>query len=393
MSESQDVLEVSYQESVTKLFFAIEEMEFRDAFDIIESDPKQVRTWVRSSGKEHTTFDWSFWRRLPIHEACMRRAPAWLVSELLTTFPESASMTTNLGEYALHLAVDKACAPEVVNLIIVANWKSIIAQDQAGRTPLDIIDQTELLELESNRIIFESLKRCHQTYMEIQKAAHDEKSALVRKQKATADMVSKEHQEELKREHGIQAKLEEDIEELKMQIKDRDGLIKAKDRQLHKHVLAKKKWIETIGELEAAKADQYQELENNKTQFKDLFLEIDRKEEEIQRKNKKIDVLSKDLWTIALSNESDVFDSLIATEQSMRTMVSNQIALQKLLNSKSEGLKTILKQRGITIPDVDIQNAPETHDENVILDDDDIHEEAATNAMMAAAIAALQPKE
>lgn len=300
-------------------------------------------------------------------------------------------MTTNLGEYALHLAVDKACAPEVVNLIIVANWEAIIAQDQAGRTPLDIIDQTELLEIETNRIIFESLKRCHKTYMEIQKAAHDEKSALVKKQKATSDIVSKEHQEELKREHDIQAKLEEDIEILQMQIKDMNGFIKAKDRQLQKHVLAKKKWIETIGELEAAKADQYRELENKRTQIKNLFFEIEQNEEEIQRKNTKIDVLSKDLRTIAISNDSDVLESLIETEQSMRTMVSNQIALQKLLNSKSEGLKILLKQRGITVPDVDIQNAPEPHDENMILDDD-MHEEAATNAMMAAAMSALQPK-
>jgi len=67
-SRSADVLEVSYQESVTELFLAIEEMEWRDAFDIVGADPDQVRTWVRSTGTENTTFNWSDWRRLPIHE-------------------------------------------------------------------------------------------------------------------------------------------------------------------------------------------------------------------------------------------------------------------------------------------------------------------------------------
>ena len=70
-SSSTKLLEVSYQESATELFLAIEEMEWRDAYDIIESDPNQVQTWVQSTGTEHTTFNWSEWRRLPIHEVRM----------------------------------------------------------------------------------------------------------------------------------------------------------------------------------------------------------------------------------------------------------------------------------------------------------------------------------
>ena len=64
------VLEVVYNDSPTKLFLAIEEMNWDDAIDILEYDPHQVRTWVRSKGSENTTFDWSVWRRLPIHEVC-----------------------------------------------------------------------------------------------------------------------------------------------------------------------------------------------------------------------------------------------------------------------------------------------------------------------------------
>eukprot|EP00536_Pseudo-nitzschia_multiseries_P009417 jgi/Psemu1/258133/estExt_Genewise1Plus.C_2610058 len=367
-------------------------MEWRDAFDIIESDPRQVRIWVRSGGTEPTTFDWSVWRRLPIHEACMRRAPAWLVSALLTAFPESASMTTNLGEYPLHLAVDKACAPEVVNLIIVANWEAIVAQDQAGRTPLEIIDQTEQLELESNRIIFESLKRCRKTYIDIQNAAHEEREGLLREHEETCDTVSKNHQEELKREHTKQSKLEAEIAKLKIQINDMKELTETKDRELQKHILAKDKWLVTISELEVAKADQHQQLEKERTQIRVLMFQIEQKEEEIQRKDSKIDVLSRDLRSIAISNETDVLESLIETEQSMRTMVSNQIALQKLLSSKSKGLKVLLKQRGIVAPDADIRKVPAPQEEKVMHVDDGMHDEAATNAMMAAAMAALQPK-
>lgn len=60
--------EVIHNEGVTRLFAAIEEAEWRDALDISEEHPEQVRTWVRSTGTENTTFEWSMWRRLPIHE-------------------------------------------------------------------------------------------------------------------------------------------------------------------------------------------------------------------------------------------------------------------------------------------------------------------------------------
>lgn len=63
-----DEREVKYSDGATPLFLAIEENEWRKALDIAEEHPEQVRTWVRSTGTENTTFTWSMWRRLPIHE-------------------------------------------------------------------------------------------------------------------------------------------------------------------------------------------------------------------------------------------------------------------------------------------------------------------------------------
>jgi len=383
------LLEVSYQESVTELFLAIEEMEWRDAFDIMQSHPNQVRTWVRSTGTENTTFNWSFWRRLPLHEACMRGAPAWLVSELLSKYSESAKMTTNLGEYPLHLAVDKACAPEVVNLIVVANWNAIVSQDQAGRTPLDIINRPELLKIEHYRIIFESLGRCHETYMDIQKATQEEKAALKRKQKATFNAVSKRHQEELKVEYDKQAKLREDAVVLREEIEHMRDLTKAKDHEIQKHLQENDVYMDAIRKLESKELCQRRELESAEDQVKVLLCKIERKEERIHRKDTQIHVLSKDLRNIAVSNETDIMESLIETEQSMRTMVSNQIALQKLLSSKSRNLRSLLKQRGIAAPTIDNNNQPSEEKSTY---DDEVNEGAAASAaMMAAALVALQP--
>ena len=63
---SQEQPEVLYHMgNATELFLAIEEMEWRDAYDIIERDPQQVKTWVNNADQENAT---SSWRRLPLHE-------------------------------------------------------------------------------------------------------------------------------------------------------------------------------------------------------------------------------------------------------------------------------------------------------------------------------------
>jgi len=384
--------EVAYNGSATELFLAIEEMEWRDAFGIITSEPKQVKTWVKNTTPDDAAA-LNSWRRLPIHEACIRRAPAWLVSELLSAYPGSSSQATNRGELPLHLAVDKACAPEVVNLIIVANWEAIVAEDQAGRTPLDILDHTELLEIEANKVVFESLQRCHKTFLELQRVAREEKAALMRKEKVKSNAVSTKHQKEMKTEQLKFAKSKQDVEKLKIETDAVRELAREKDHEIQKHILAKTRYTETIRDLKAKEAVLHRQLESERTEIKLLLFKVEEREEEIRRKNNKIDMLSKDLTSILVSNETDVVASLMEAEQSVRTMVSSQIALQKLLSSKSEGLQTLLGQRGIAIPDVrkPVDDAREEKSDSESLEDPhDLHDAAASDAMMAAATAALQ---
>ena len=316
------------------------------------------------------------------------------MSELLSAFPESSSLTTNLGEYPLHLAVDKACAPEVVNLVIVANWDAIVARDHAGRTPLDIIDHTELLEIDENKVIFESLKRCHKTYTALQKSARDEKAVLLRKQKAQACVVIKRNQEEQRKQKNKITKLTEETERLKIEIDVAREQTRKQDREIEKRNLVNQEYEETIRELHEKTAAQKCELENERAQIKGLLYKVEQKEAELKRKNSKIDVLSKDLQSIVVSNETEIMHAMIETEQSMRTMVSAQINLQNLFNSKAQGLKTLLNQRGIDAPRV--QNLSEEPDEEKSMGEEDdqaayaVDDATANAAMMAAATAALK---
>jgi hypothetical protein len=60
--------EVLYNDGATPLYNAIEETKWTEAMDLLEVVPEQASIWVASTGTENTTFGWSLWRRLPIHE-------------------------------------------------------------------------------------------------------------------------------------------------------------------------------------------------------------------------------------------------------------------------------------------------------------------------------------
>ena len=60
--------EVLYNDGATPLFNAIKETKWTEAMDLLEVVPEQASIWVASTGTENTTFGWSLWRRLPIHE-------------------------------------------------------------------------------------------------------------------------------------------------------------------------------------------------------------------------------------------------------------------------------------------------------------------------------------
>jgi hypothetical protein len=63
--------EVLDNDGATPLFTAIEETKWADALDLLDVVPEQASIWVTSTGTENTTFGWSLWRRLPIHEVCI----------------------------------------------------------------------------------------------------------------------------------------------------------------------------------------------------------------------------------------------------------------------------------------------------------------------------------
>lgn len=296
-------------------------------------------------------------------------------------------MTTQFGELPLHLAVECGAAPEVVNLIMVANWEAIVTPDTSGRIPTDLLDRGELLLLDDHRIVHESLMRCHKAYTDMQQRGQDEQAALKRKLKAQLTTIHKQHQEALKSERQKQEEIQKQVTDLQAQIEDLKDVQLAKDKLVEECQRETQMWKERIETLTATIELLQEELVNEKDKIEELEDELDEREEQVANRDNLIALLSNDLREVSISHENDIMASVRAAEQSMRAMVSSQIALQKQLTGQAGNLRTLLTARGIDPSPVSEGLQQEEKDSN---SDGPVDENDAATALAAAAMAALQ---
>lgn len=161
--------EVLYNEGATPLFRSIEESDWAQAAKILEQNPEQASVWVKSTGTVSTTFNWSLWRRLPLHEAARRQPPERFIAKLIHAYPAATSRTTHFGELALHLAAECGADPAVVHLLALHNWPGVAQTDQSGRVALDILVEAALLDPVDQTEAQEALKVSLATYGKFKK--------------------------------------------------------------------------------------------------------------------------------------------------------------------------------------------------------------------------------
>lgn len=182
--KGEDILRC--KEVRTPLFIAVEGCDWKRVMTILseEKGQNQVQTWVSSD-----TFDCvglPTWRRLPIHEACRRQAPGYVMEALLKINPLSVQLTTHFQELPIHIACGLGASEEVISILLTAYPDGIVHKDQANRTPIDCFLQARRPR---DTPTFRSMERCFAAISERTKAwdrtmekkvtAHEEKvSAL-----------------------------------------------------------------------------------------------------------------------------------------------------------------------------------------------------------------------
>jgi hypothetical protein len=89
-------LEVDYDKNLTDLYQAITDQKWDYAAQVCKTYPVQAATWVV---RHYEDDDEIMWRFLPIHSACARQPPAFLIQALLKAYPDGAKCIDDQGTF------------------------------------------------------------------------------------------------------------------------------------------------------------------------------------------------------------------------------------------------------------------------------------------------------
>ena len=373
---------VYYHQGATRLFLALEESSWCEAADILEKEPEQAQIWVISTGTQETVFAWSTWKRLPLHEACRRQAPTWLVSALLKEYSAAASEATQFGELPLHLAVSCSASPEVVNLLLVSFWPAIAITDQSGRNPLQLLQESEVTEIARHESVFDSLERAQTMWEDLQEANQQELEGLKQQHLLGIKEIQKQHQVDLAVEHAQVEELLDQLEQTEAQLntstkvelelhKTMDLLENKEERHKQEFALLQQKLAE-MDQARIAEVEKVASLEGV----------VDDKEKEISRLEKHIAELQGTVQKLSGFKKGRLARRLGDTQEKLRALLDSFVDLHDTLDGHDEELDEILEQEGVppaVVPD----------EEEETQEDPDLEEEInADDAMHSAAMAA-----
>ena len=130
----EDAFECSLDMSdkITELFCLIQNQSWSCAIERLRLYPSESYIWA-----EKFDCDGEFYyRRLPIHEACLHNPPSELIDMLLKEHPNGAKYKDNKGRLPIHYACSHGTSPSIVATFLLAYPESISIEDNDGKTPL-----------------------------------------------------------------------------------------------------------------------------------------------------------------------------------------------------------------------------------------------------------------
>ena len=116
------------------LFKLLEDLQWKTAEFTLKKSPSDAKQWTSMTGN-----DKPMWRRLPIHQACIRQPTPAIISALLDCFPTSAKVTDNYDRTPLHCAIIHNADIDVIFLILDAYYDAKDEKDFFGKTPKDYL--------------------------------------------------------------------------------------------------------------------------------------------------------------------------------------------------------------------------------------------------------------
>ena len=83
------------------VFLLLENLKWKEALSALKASPDELSEWVTKNDKRGMKL---IWRRLPIHEACVQKAPPEVIYRLLESYRGGAEAEDNNKRTPLHHA-------------------------------------------------------------------------------------------------------------------------------------------------------------------------------------------------------------------------------------------------------------------------------------------------
>jgi hypothetical protein len=102
--------------------------------------PEEAKQWIMQESDNDS------WRRLPLHEACIRQATINVVRALVDAYPFAAQCLDHSARLPLHHACFHGCSIEVIRLLVGVYPSGLVKKDVFGKTPLVLAESSSSIE-------------------------------------------------------------------------------------------------------------------------------------------------------------------------------------------------------------------------------------------------------
>jgi hypothetical protein len=360
---------ILYNEGATELFKCIEEGMWDRATKLLQSNPEQASIWIISTGTVNTTFNWSKWTRLPLHEAARRQPPTHFMTQLIATYPGAVKAVTQFGELPLHLAVECGASPGVVNLLAVSHWRGCHETDQSGRTPLDVLQENDLLldPIEHKAVVaaLQASAIAHQQIL----LEHANEIASIREEHAVGlEAVQEQHDEDLQEEQEQQENLLQQIATLQQQLLVANSVSAVQQTELHQLKQSERKWLDHVEQLQRESSAWKESYIREQYTSQDLRTQVsDRDAQAIVLADRIVD-LQTCIQRLAHWHRTTVRKQLEKLSKSFECATKELSTFSTTLHDHEEDLQTLLVEIG---GNEDIDTVPTATDSEIASQEQD----------------------
>jgi hypothetical protein len=352
---------ILYNDGATELFKCIEEGMWHRATALLQERPEQASIWILSTGTMNTTFNWSKWKRLPLHEAARRQPPIEFMTQLVATYPDAMKAVTQFGELPLHLAVECGASPAVVNLLAVSHWRGCHATDQSGRTPFEVLQENDsLLDPIEHKAVVDALQASAVAYEQILAEHADEIQQLHDENAIGLEAVREQHDDDLLEEQEKQDKLLQQVASLQQQLTVANSVIARQQVELHTVKANDQFWKDRVEELQIRNATLLDKYIREQTVVVDLRQQVSERDQQAIVLADRIVDLQTCIHRMAHWHQTTVRTQLETVTKSFAIATNDLLSFQSTLHDHSDDLQTLLVDMGVPDDTEYIVTAPTT---------------------------------